>query len=450
MRSLTFLACGGDFASIGGLQYATNLVTLDLAYGEISGPLTLPNTWTKLRTLELWGNQITQLTVPNTLTSLTKIDVSSNYLTTFNLPTNLSQIRDIHVSNNGIGSLHQLSSLPAETHVFAFDQTVRLPAVTVGHSYSLISRKRDGSNTSLTLPAGVTRTSSGLVYSKAGTYTISFDGTDTQNYTTSFDGRFVQTASDPVVYPKGDHTGDRIADLYAVDPAGALQFIKGSHNTNFTPAGQRGSSWQGMTHLTQVADMSDDGWSDLISRRGGDNSLWLYRAGANGYISGSKQIGWNWGGMDAIIPVGNLGGGSTQYVVARQSGTGKLFRYILTPAGLSGVTQIGQNWQGMRQFIGIGDFTGDGRADLLAIRTDGTLWAYAGTSNATIGAATQVGRGWGNFRQAFSPGDISGDGRPDLMGQSGDGTLYVYNNNLGSWSAARKVMTGTLGYRLIA
>lgn len=104
----------------------------------------------------------------------------------------------------------------------------------------------------------------------------------------------------------------------------------------------------------------------------------------------------------------------------------------------------------MRQFIGIGDFTGDGRADLLAIRTDGTLWAYAGTSNATIGAATQVGRGWGNFRQAFSPGDISGDGRPDLMGQSGDGTLYVYNNNLGSWSAARKVMTGTLGYRLIA
>ena len=343
MRSLTFLVCGGDFASIGGLQYATNLVTLDLAYGEISGPLTLPNTWTKLRTLELWGNQITQLTVPNTLTSLTKIDVSSNYLTTFNLPTNLSQIRDIHVSNNGIGSLHQLSSLPAETHVFAFDQTVRLPAVTVGHSYSLISRKRDGSNTSLTLPAGVTRTSSGLVYSKAGTYTISFDGTDTQNYTTSFDGRFVQTASDPVVYPKGDHTGDRIADLYAVDPAGALQFIKGSHNTNFTPAGQRGSSWQGMTHLTQVADMSDDGWSDLISRRGGDNSLWLYRAGANGYISGSKQIGWNWGGMDAIIPVGNLGGGSTQYVVARQSGTGKLFRYTLTPAGLSGVTQIGQN-----------------------------------------------------------------------------------------------------------
>ncbi|WP_022911178.1 FG-GAP-like repeat-containing protein [Aestuariimicrobium kwangyangense] len=454
MRTLTTLDCFGAFSSITGLQYATNLVTLDLALGDLSGSLTVPKQWTKLKSLRMWGNRLTQVTIPGTLTSLREIDLSSNDLTSFTLPNTLVQVQQIDVSGNHIGSLHQLSWLPRETQVWAFGQVVELPAWTTGTAYPLVSRRRDGSTTSLSLPAGVTRTPSGLVYAKAGSYSISFNGDDETHWTTSFDGRFVQrvttTSTTAPSGAKGDHTGDRIADVYAVDSSGALQFYRGSTSSGLTLVGSRGSGWSGMSYLTQVGDVSGDGWSDLIARRRSDNSLWLYKAGAGGHISGAVQIGRNWGGIDQIVPVANLAGTATQYVVGRQASTGALYRYTLTPTGLTGITQIGRNWNGMRQIIGLGDFTGDGRADVLAIRTDGTLWAYQGTTQATIGAGKQVGRGWTGFRQAFSAGDISGDGRPDLFGQRDDGTVYVYNNLVGTWSYPRVVMSGTQGFRLLA
>ena len=248
----------------------------------------------------------------------------------------------------------------------------------------------------------------------------------------------------------GDHTGDGIADLLAVDGAGDLLLYRGSTSSGAQLVGRIGTGWGGMTHISQIPDISGDRHSDLLARRGGDDSLWLYRGDGAGGLSAWRQAGRNWGGMDQIVPVQNLAGGSTQYVVARRASDGALFRYTLTPNGLADIKHIGTNWNGMRLVIGIGDTTGDGRADVLAIRADGTLWSYAGTATGGIGSARQVGRGWDGFVRAFSPGDLSGDGRPDLVGQRGDGNVFAYANRLGSWSSARQVMSGAQGLRLMA
>lgn len=256
--------------------------------------------------------------------------------------------------------------------------------------------------------------------------------------------------STPITRVLGDHTGDRIADVFAVDAQGRLQFYAGSATGALTYLGQVGTGWDGMDYITQVADVDGDGRSDLLARRASDNSLWLFRATGNGYLSTWKQVGKNWGSMDMIVPVGSLDGSATQYVVARRATDGALFRYVMTKDGLSQIAHIGKNWNGMQQLLSVGDFTGDGRSDLLAIRGDGTLWMYAGAAGANIASGKQVGRGWQGFVLAFSPGDLSGDKRGDLVGQRADGAVFTYANNLGRWGVARQILTGAQGYVLMA
>lgn len=254
----------------------------------------------------------------------------------------------------------------------------------------------------------------------------------------------------PITGVLGDHTGDGIADVYAVDARGRLQIHAGSTTGKLTYLGQVGTGWSGMDYITQVADVDGDGRSDLLARRTGDDSLWLYRATGNGYLSTWKQVGKNWGSMDMIVPVGSLDGGPTQYVVARRATDGALFRYVLTRDGLSSIAHVGTNWNGMQQLLSVGDFTGDGRSDLLAIRGDGTLWMYAGAAGANIASGKQVGRNWQGFVLAFSPGDLSGDRRGDLVGKRGDGEVFTYANNLGRWGTARQILSGAQAYTLMA
>lgn len=254
----------------------------------------------------------------------------------------------------------------------------------------------------------------------------------------------------PSPKPTPTPTPTRAGQIYGVDAQGNLQYFQGTIAGGMKYVGKRGSGWQGMTALAQIDNIAGDTNRDLLARRGTDHSLWLYRGLPNGWVETVGQVGQNWGGMDQIVPVFNLGGGDAQYVVARRAADGVLFRYTITAKGLTGIKQIGTGWGSMRQIIGVGDFTGDKRADVLAIRTDGTLWIYQGTAQATIGAGKQVGRGWNGFIRAVSPGDLTGDSKYDLVGQRQDGVVFGYRNLGGSWDAARQILSGTATYRLLA
>ncbi|MGD7733885.1 Ig-like domain repeat protein [Propionibacteriaceae bacterium G57] len=247
----------------------------------------------------------------------------------------------------------------------------------------------------------------------------------------------------------GDSTGDRVADVYAVDRFGVTQFFAGSPTGGLRHVGPRGTNLQDMTYIAQVKDLNGDRQPDVIARDIYGN-LFTFVSGGNGYVSKSHQIGWNWNGMDKIVPVGNLGGGTTQYLLARRAADGSLWRYEFTASGLKNGVQIGQHWNGMVQLIGVGDKGSDGYADLLAIRQDGTLWSYRGEPGGRLGWGVPVGRGWYTFTGAFSAGDLNLDGRADLIGRRSDGTVWAYHNlPNGQWSYARRIGSGFGDYGLM-
>lgn len=253
----------------------------------------------------------------------------------------------------------------------------------------------------------------------------------------------------------GEHTGDGVADLYAVDAQGYLRLYRGA-STGLSYYSRYGTgigfapTMKGIDYLVQIGDWTGDRRSDVLVRRATDHSLWIYSSDGSGALRPYKQVGSNWGSMTSIVYAGNLGGGSTSYVLGQRA-DGALFRYRMTTAGLSGTTQVGRGWNGMRTFFSVGDFTGDGKADIIGIRaSDGTMWLYPGTSSATLGYGRQVGRGWGSFTKAFSAGDLTGDGRFDMVGVKSTGEVFRYANLGGKWGAATKIGSGFGGMRLMA
>lgn len=248
----------------------------------------------------------------------------------------------------------------------------------------------------------------------------------------------------------GDHTGDKLAEIFVVEPTGNLLMYTTKTEGPAQLTVDLDRDWLRKSYVAQVRDVTGDGRSDLLVRDSTDQSLTLFEGNQHvDTLYSGNQMGRNWGSVDQIVPVGNLAGGATQYVVARRASDGALYRYTLTPDGLTADTRIGTRWSGMQNITSVGDFTGDGRSDVLAVRSDGTLWAYAGTAKGTIGEGRKVGAGWAGFVSAFSPGDVSGDGRQDLVGWRADGNVYAYANLGGRWGNARLIMTGMANARVM-
>ncbi|MGA4670002.1 FG-GAP-like repeat-containing protein [Propionibacteriaceae bacterium Y1923] len=422
----------------------SELVVLEVSVNQLTS-LTIPAGATQLGALEAYDNLLTSLALPNTLTELGYVDLTWNDLTSITVPPTLTQLEYLGLGSNRLADLSTLAFLPPSV-VEAPGQRLMGPDVQLGYPYAPYIRDHRGQPVTITAVAGSTVSGGMITYQAPGSYQLSF--TSPNGYSGTISQKAVGAIGASGVF--GDHTGDGIGDLFAIDSAGRLQFYQGSTTGAAVHVGVRGTGWGSMTYLTQLDDIDGDKRSDLLARRGNDQSLWAYRGLGGGNVTGFKQIGKNWGGMDQIVPVGNLDGGSTQYVVARRAADGKLFRYTLTQNGLTGITEIGQHWNGMKQILSVGDFNGDGRSDILAIRKDGTLWSYLGTPQGRIGAGKQVGHGWGNFTRAFTAGDLSGDRLRDLVGQRADGVVFTYPNQQGSWGPARQILTGTRTHLLMA
>ncbi|MGA4668904.1 FG-GAP-like repeat-containing protein [Propionibacteriaceae bacterium Y1923] len=453
LASLFSLDCNTrPITNLAGWQYLTSMAIFNGQNMSLSGSLSVPTQLTKLTHLNLSFNQLTAVTMPSTLTEVADVDLRNNRLTSFALPSTMTKLAHVYLQNNRLQNLSGLAWTPTTAYINAAGQQVTLPNAFIGVPYNVPMRDHRNLTVQITVPAGVTHVGGYLQYPSLGSRTMNFANQSSSFSWGQFNGTITQQVNQPTATGKlGDHTGDGIGDLFGIFPDGQLRASQGSASGSPTFLGFRGTGWNTMTYMVQINDITGDNRSDLMTRRGNDQSLWVYAQIGGGYVTGWKQMGKNWGGMDQIVPVFNLAGGSTQYVVARRASDGKLFRYTLTPNGLTGIQQIGQNWNGMRQILSVGDFNGDGRSDILAIRaSDGTLWRYLGTTQGTIGSGQQVGHGWGNFRLAFCAGDWSGDGRYDLMGLRNDGQLFTYQNNMGSWGPARPLGSVSTNIVLIA
>jgi hypothetical protein len=105
-----------------------------------------------------------------------------------------------------------------------------------------------------------------------------------------------------------DWSGDRRADVLAVDSAGRLLLYRGTGAGAFVAGGGSpiGTGWGGFTALLAPGDWSGDGRPDLLARTA-DGLLLLYRGnGKGGFLSSSgEQIGSGWSSLGALTLVWN-------------------------------------------------------------------------------------------------------------------------------------------------
>jgi hypothetical protein len=91
-----------------------------------------------------------------------------------------------------------------------------------------------------------------------------------------------------------DWSGDRHADVLAIDPGERLLMYRGNGAGGWATgiAEQIGGGWQGFTALAGGGDFSGDGKADVLARQA-DGSLLLYRGnGAGAWATGiGEQIG---------------------------------------------------------------------------------------------------------------------------------------------------------------
>lgn len=148
-----------------------------------------------------------------------------------------------------------------------------------------------------------------------------------------------------------------------------------------------------MTSLTKISDVNGDRRADFIGRHA-DGSMNFYYSTVDGFLRPGGKVGHGWNGMDNIIYAGQLGAGSDEYLVARQVATGDLYRYKLTPSGLSGTTKIGHGWGGTSHILSVGNLVGSGNSDLIGIADDGRMIAYEDLRDGTVKTHGQIGHGW--------------------------------------------------------
>ncbi|WDZ85553.1 FG-GAP-like repeat-containing protein [Micromonospora cathayae] len=240
-------------------------------------------------------------------------------------------------------------------------------------------------------------------------------------------------------------TGDSFSDLVGTKPDGTMwlyanNFVR-DDGVPYSGYQQIGSGWGNVNYVV-TADVTGDGYSDLVARRT-DGTLWLYpnnieRDNGTPYSSpDSRQIGSGWGGFDTLVGADVTGDGFTDLVGRKTDGTLWLYsNNIKRDNGVpySDYRQIGSGWGGFDRIVGA-DVTGDGYTDLVTRKTDGTLWMYPNNIVRDNGTpysspdSRQIGSGWGGFDRIIGA-DVTGDGYTDLVTRKTDGTLWMYPNNI--------------------
>lgn len=258
---------------------------------------------------------------------------------------------------------------------------------------------------------------------------------------------FEFTTAAPATSVAGDQSGDRVADIFAVNKAGDLYVYKGRSNGSVGHGWKVGHGWGGFNWISLAGDVNRDGRSDLIGRRS-DGTLWLYQSLGMGSFANAKRVGTGWSGLSALTVVGDMNNDGVRDLVARTK-SGDLLRYNLGTS-VTGGTKIGHGWNGMTHLVGPGSMNGDRFDDIMAVRSDGKLFLYTSGAKSQITSTRQVGHGWQGWSALFIVGDVNGDGRLDMMGRSAAGELYSYRNNGTMWAPAVRAGSGWGNMKLLA
>lgn len=227
-----------------------------------------------------------------------------------------------------------------------------------------------------------------------------------------------------------DFDGDRKPDLLGTTADGTLRVYRGTGTVGqpSVDAGTTiGSGWNSITRIT-VADIDNDGKTDLVGR-GADGGLYAYLNKGPADFSGARvTIGSGWQGVTRVV-TGDFNGDRKTDLLG-QGSDGTLYAYLNTGTpgapDISTKVLVGTGWDGIARVL-VADIDNDGTTDLVGQSSDGTLYAYLNTGAPNFANRVQIGTGW-NGVGLVSTVDIDGDGKTDLLARSADGNLFAYLN----------------------
>jgi len=246
-----------------------------------------------------------------------------------------------------------------------------------------------------------------------------------------------------------DLTGDGYDDLIGRRGDGVLRHYRNGHSVNPTaPFGGWsvvGTGFGPFVHLL-AADVSGDGFADLMSVLPDGTVRYFQHSGnVTGPYGNSTLIGTGFGQFTRVLAADVNGDGYADLMGTRTDGTVRYFQNSRNAAGWYGnSTLIGT---GFNQFTRLtaGDVNGDGFADLVGSRADGTVRYFQNSRNAAgwYGNSTLIGTGFAAFSR-MQAADITGDGYADLIVTTPDGTLrYFVNGRNPAQPYGNSVVIGT-------
>jgi hypothetical protein len=239
----------------------------------------------------------------------------------------------------------------------------------------------------------------------------------------------------------GDFTQDGTADILARQASnGALKVYPHSGafqgTATYRAAITINSGWGSMRWIGQ-GDLTGDGNPDVVYVDAANTMRVAPHSGTfngTGTLTSSVAISTGWS-INDLITTADLDGNGLDDVIARRRGTDTTYIYW-NDAGLNGFSTLSPAEElvtGTAVDIEevFADFTGDGVPDLLFVQNDGVM----GLFDSANGGTYAVSYGWG-IASAFVVTDVNRDGWNDVLARRrSDGALLAYRHST-NWAPA--------------
>lgn len=237
-----------------------------------------------------------------------------------------------------------------------------------------------------------------------------------------------------------DFTGDGIPDILARTGSGNL--VVWQHSGNYGggrtyPTGTLvNTGWGAMTWVAS-ADLSGDGWSDVVAVDGAGRMWMAVHSGVfNGtatLLGGLTLINQNWQ-INDLVSTFDVDGDGFDDLLARRAGTGSTYVYH-NNGGVDGTAtlrapQLFVTGGASDVYQGMADMTLDGNPDLVFVQSNGIMGVHS-----FVNGTYTIGYGWqGIDRVLLTEANL--DGLPDVLGRrASDGSLHAYSHT-GRWTPA--------------
>jgi hypothetical protein len=257
--------------------------------------------------------------------------------------------------------------------------------------------------------------------------------------TATFAGNYYATYVSP-----GDFNNDGKMDFVSTNwtDTALIQIFTNSGNGTFTSAGA-GTGAATRMYETAVADLSGDGWPDIVTAAGNAFPVRVFINNANGTFQ--SGVGYTAAGPYKLA-VGDFDNDGKIDIVTANSETKTIS--ILRNLG-SGTFAAKADYTANTDYpqdVSVADFNGDGYQDV--VTPDGSanqMSVYLNSGTGTF--PTHTSYTTGTYPNGVSVGDFNGDGKPDIVTDDNGGTISVFlNNGNGTFASRISYTTGTSPY----